>query len=221
MAVWTSRVGWFTGALVVVSIISAVIFKGQLNVMQGQLDEMERTRDVIMASDGADILIGDVMLVDFPGIYVADGKKGIVLISYKNGGKVVGNVIHAYLVFAADKPPLPSVPRYPIWDEVTGHASVINGATVEVEAKIFTTDFALQPKNLVPFDALALIAHGSELLYVYGKIEYRDRFSSYIGTRTRRFCRRYNPDQSKLPGDVGYRLVGCDLPAYEDAANDQ
>jgi hypothetical protein len=36
MAVWTSRVGWFTGALVIVGLITAWIFQGQLNVMQAE-----------------------------------------------------------------------------------------------------------------------------------------------------------------------------------------
>lgn len=40
MAKWTRMVGLFTFALVVVGIVTAVIFWRQLNVMQGQLDEM-------------------------------------------------------------------------------------------------------------------------------------------------------------------------------------
>jgi hypothetical protein len=40
MARWTRRVGWFTGALVVVSAVTACIFWRQLNVMQDQFDEM-------------------------------------------------------------------------------------------------------------------------------------------------------------------------------------
>jgi hypothetical protein len=40
MARWTRRVGIFTAALVVVGVVTAVIFWRQLNVMQGQLDEM-------------------------------------------------------------------------------------------------------------------------------------------------------------------------------------
>jgi hypothetical protein len=39
MARWTRHVGWFTLALVLVSIATAIIFWRQLNVMQGQLDE--------------------------------------------------------------------------------------------------------------------------------------------------------------------------------------
>jgi hypothetical protein len=41
MARWTRHVGLFTGALVAVCIVTAVIFWHQLNVMQGQLDSME------------------------------------------------------------------------------------------------------------------------------------------------------------------------------------
>src|SRR5215471_1472219 len=41
MARWTRHVGLFTGALVLVSIVTAGIFLRQLNVMQGQLDTME------------------------------------------------------------------------------------------------------------------------------------------------------------------------------------
>jgi hypothetical protein len=40
MARWTRHVGLFTGALVVVGIVTAFIFGRQLNVMQGQLDEL-------------------------------------------------------------------------------------------------------------------------------------------------------------------------------------
>ncbi len=40
LARWTRHVGLFTGALVLVGIVTAVIFSRQLNVMQGQLDEM-------------------------------------------------------------------------------------------------------------------------------------------------------------------------------------
>jgi hypothetical protein len=43
MAQWTRRVGWFTGALVMVGIVTACIFWRQLTVMQGQLDEMEKS----------------------------------------------------------------------------------------------------------------------------------------------------------------------------------
>jgi hypothetical protein len=42
MAWWTRGVGLFTGALFFVGIITAVIFWRQLNVMQGQLDEMRK-----------------------------------------------------------------------------------------------------------------------------------------------------------------------------------
>lgn len=40
MARWTRHVGWFTAALVLVGIVTAVIFWKQLRVMQGQLDEL-------------------------------------------------------------------------------------------------------------------------------------------------------------------------------------
>jgi hypothetical protein len=43
MARWTRHVGWFTGALVVISAVTTSIFWRQLNVMQGQLDESKRT----------------------------------------------------------------------------------------------------------------------------------------------------------------------------------
>lgn len=42
MARWTRHVGLFTGALVVVGIVTAVIFWRQLNVMQSQLEEMRK-----------------------------------------------------------------------------------------------------------------------------------------------------------------------------------
>lgn len=41
MARWTRHVGWLTGALVLVSIITAFIFWKQLSVMQGQLNQMK------------------------------------------------------------------------------------------------------------------------------------------------------------------------------------
>src|ERR1700691_4504816 len=41
MARWTRNVGWLTAALVLVSIVSACIFKWQLDVMQGQLGAMK------------------------------------------------------------------------------------------------------------------------------------------------------------------------------------
>src|SRR5271165_6385096 len=44
MARWTRHVGLFTGALVVVGVITAVIFWRQLNDMQSQLDEMKVDR---------------------------------------------------------------------------------------------------------------------------------------------------------------------------------
>ncbi len=47
MARWTRRVGWFTGALVVVSVVTAWIFKGQLNVMQVQFDEIKKQSNAI------------------------------------------------------------------------------------------------------------------------------------------------------------------------------
>jgi hypothetical protein len=40
MARWTRRVGIFTAALVAVGVVTGVIFWRQLNVMQGQLDEL-------------------------------------------------------------------------------------------------------------------------------------------------------------------------------------
>jgi hypothetical protein len=53
MALWTRHVGWFTGALVVVSIVTAVIFWHQLDVMKGQLAEMARAYDPIKESADA------------------------------------------------------------------------------------------------------------------------------------------------------------------------
>jgi hypothetical protein len=44
MANWTRNVGWFTGALVVVSIVTACIFQRQLTVMQLQLAESKNQR---------------------------------------------------------------------------------------------------------------------------------------------------------------------------------
>jgi hypothetical protein len=44
MARWTRNVGLFTLALVFIGIITAWIFKGQLDTMQGQLDEMQAAR---------------------------------------------------------------------------------------------------------------------------------------------------------------------------------
>lgn len=41
---WTRRVGIFTAALVAVGIVTGGIFWRQLNVMQGQLDEMQAAR---------------------------------------------------------------------------------------------------------------------------------------------------------------------------------
>jgi hypothetical protein len=41
MARWTRRVGIFTAALVAVGVVTGVIFWNQLNVMQGQLGEMQ------------------------------------------------------------------------------------------------------------------------------------------------------------------------------------
>jgi hypothetical protein len=57
IASWTARVGWFTAALVAVSIVTALIFQGQLNVMQGQLDAMKRDQApyiyVVLENPGA------------------------------------------------------------------------------------------------------------------------------------------------------------------------
>jgi hypothetical protein len=52
IADWTARVGWFTFALVVISLITAGIFQRQLSVMRGQLDAMERDqRPYLMLTD--------------------------------------------------------------------------------------------------------------------------------------------------------------------------
>jgi hypothetical protein len=51
MARWTRRVGIFTAALVAVSIATAGIFWRQLNVMQGQLDEMQNASGLTQESN--------------------------------------------------------------------------------------------------------------------------------------------------------------------------
>jgi hypothetical protein len=213
MAVWTSRVGWFTGALVLVSIVTAFIFKGQLNVMQGQLDEMKLTRDAIIESDGADIFVDSVFLV--PEGWPIQGdptrdQKGLVHISYLNGAKMVGHIKHAFLVFAADVPPLPIEPNYPTRDETSAHTDVPAGST-SVLARIDTTDFSLRPKDI--FDAeLTRITRRVDILYVYGRFEYSDRFRTRKGC----FCRKYDPDAMVNPRDPnGVLLVACGLPAFE------
>jgi hypothetical protein len=58
MARWTRRVGIFTAALVVVGVVTGGIFWRQLNVMQGQLDEMrsEQRPWVTIIKDPPDII---------------------------------------------------------------------------------------------------------------------------------------------------------------------
>ena len=63
MARWTRRVGWFTGALVLVSIVTAVIFKWQLDAMQGQLDEAKRQRLLTIELQRANLKRGDPQIV--------------------------------------------------------------------------------------------------------------------------------------------------------------
>lgn len=55
MARWTRRVGIFTIVIAVISGISAWIFYGQQNIMQGQLDEMGKQRLMTIAQLRADL----------------------------------------------------------------------------------------------------------------------------------------------------------------------
>jgi hypothetical protein len=67
MARWTRNVGWFTGLLVVVGVVTACIFWRQLNVMQGQLDTTQSEERAWVYAPNS-FVIGDDVIDDKNGM---------------------------------------------------------------------------------------------------------------------------------------------------------
>jgi hypothetical protein len=90
MAQWTRRVGWFTGALVVVSVVTACIFWRQLNVMQRQLDDAE-------IQEAASITIKNLTAAGFPDN---------IVISYdiSNHGRTRADQVNVHLAHGTMRP---------------------------------------------------------------------------------------------------------------------
>jgi hypothetical protein len=216
----TAAIAFLTLSLSIDSSRQASTANEQFKIMRDQLDEMKRTREAMMLSEGADVFVGEVVLKQYPSPDAADGgRSGIVDIFYRNGGKIPGYVTRAFLVFAADKPPLPPKPQYPTWhDESSAHAIVPTGDHgTKVTAFIEATDLGLRPKQIFD-EEQARVGRSIDVLYVYGQIEYEDRFAGRGGSgpRPTKFCGRYDVDVRKSPEFDGWLLARCGVPAYDD-----
>ena len=93
MARWTRHVGLFTGALVAVGIVTAVIFLRQLNVMQGQLDEMKVEQRPWVYADSPRLT--DVIRINEVGLWTLHLKFGVY-----NVGHLPGQYTHTPVVSA-------------------------------------------------------------------------------------------------------------------------
>jgi hypothetical protein len=131
MARWTRHVGLFTGALVVIGIVTAVIFWRQLNVMQGQLEEMQ-TESAIRRSELAAVMHLAVARQPSPGQW-------IITSQWTNTGKTNAVDFRAWEDFkifrtAAD------------YELLKDHAYVLGGPPPG--SKIITHDTIIIPNNV-------------------------------------------------------------------------
>jgi hypothetical protein len=186
MARWTRRVGIFTAALALISVVTAAIFWRQLNAMQGQLTEMKTQS---LSSERASTLSRAWLFVsyDIPQAPKVENKSISITFSIKNVGQTPAVIVdmetHLFAPIAGAF--LSSTPLDPesaaslslregstsaaiskkgeIYDKrLGGRLSIAGGAAVETISQTFFFE-----RDLTPF------GHGS---WFYCKITYKDIF---------------------------------------------
>jgi len=199
MAVWTSRVGWFTGALVLVGIITAVIFSCQLSVMQGQLDEMGLDARAWLAPKDIDRPPSFFMHRDPPYSaatiafnFINTGKEPATLVNRLIGYKFIDN--------AWDRAQIGSK-----IGEILGNRSCKDFSANPAGDTVFPGDQQRLVFGLTA-DEAKIVLGGGHYLLVGGCLVYQT-ISEIHWTE---ICRILDPiDPNVSPGESGFRTIIC------------
>jgi hypothetical protein len=181
----------FTGVIAITGVLGAIIFNGQLNVMQGQLDVTKRA---FRQLEGPLISRGKISLTLQQRPQSAD-KPPVAYIWFKNDGRGPGTIFKLFGQFMILEGNIPPIPTYDSTKETDADLTIAAG---QEAADPITFDLNLPQAK----EGQMLTLTGS--LFLYGYIKYRGAFDRGVNTYGFGFMPNHAASTFDVKGGTAY-----------------